>query len=106
MEDRLMLNETTKISSDVMFFNLNVLGNITFDTLFVNKRVLNLEDLLLKTDKEIEITGVKTFLKNVGIKSNVTITSGMVNGHFLDEFATLDTVQDFPSMNSLSFIGN
>lgn len=106
MEDRLMLNETSKMSSDVMFFNLNVLGNVTFDTLFMNKRVLNLEDLLLKTDKEIEITGVKTFLENVGIKSNVTITSGMVNGHFLDEFATLDTVQDFPSMNSLSFIGN
>lgn len=101
-----MLNETSKMSSDVMFFNLNVLGNVTFDTLFMNKRVLNLEDLLLKTDKEIEITGVKTFLENVGIKSNVTITSGMVNGHFLDEFATLDTVQDFPSMNSLSFIGN
>ncbi|XP_076477923.1 female sterile (1) Nasrat isoform X2 [Bombus vancouverensis nearcticus] len=101
MEDRLLLNETSKISSDVMFFNLNVLGNVTFDTLFMNKRVLNLEDLLLKTDKEIKITGIKTFLKNVGIKSNVTITSGMVNGYFLDEFATLDTVQDFPNLTKI-----
>ena len=106
MENVLLLNETSAISPDVMFFNLNVLGNVTFDTLLMNRRLLNLEDLLLKTDENVEITGTKIFLKNVGMKSNVTITSGMVNGHFLDEFVTLDTDQDFPRTTSISFVNS
>ncbi|CAD1475888.1 unnamed protein product, partial [Heterotrigona itama] len=86
MGNVLLLNETSAISPDVMFFNLNVLGDVTFDALLMNRRLLNLEDLLLKTDGNVAITGTKTFLKNVGMTSSVTITSGMVNGHFLDEF--------------------
>ncbi|KAF3425333.1 hypothetical protein E2986_03027 [Frieseomelitta varia] len=101
MENALLLNETSAISPDVIFFNLNVLGNVTFDALLMNRRLLNLEDLLLKTDENVEITGTKIFLKNVGMKSNVTITSGMVNGHFLDEFVTLDTDQDFPHLTKI-----
>ncbi|XP_017762651.1 PREDICTED: uncharacterized protein LOC108552551 [Eufriesea mexicana] len=98
MTENKLLNETCNISSDIMFLNLNVLGNVTYDTLFMNKRPLNLGDLLLRTDKEVEITGTKTFLNNVAMKSNVTITSGMVNGHLLDEFATTDTDQVFPNL--------
>lgn len=103
MTENKLLNETCTISSDVLFFNLNVLGNVTYDTLLVNKRPLNIGDLLLRTDKEVEITGTKTFLRNVGMKSNVTIMSGMVNGHLLDEFVTIDTDQVFPSKASISY---
>ncbi|KOC67832.1 hypothetical protein WH47_12162 [Habropoda laboriosa] len=97
-----LLNETSEISSDVTFLNLNVLGNVTFDTAFMNRRLLNLGDLLLKTEENVEITGTKTFLGNVGMLSNVTITSGLVNGHFLDEFVTRDTDQEFPNLTKIS----
>lgn len=106
MGNVLLLNETSAISPDVMFFNLNVLGNVTFDTLLVNRRLLNLEDLLLKTDKNVKITGTKTFLKNVRMKSHVIITSGMVNGHHLNEFVTLDADQNFPRTTSISFVNS
>ncbi|CAK9817947.1 hypothetical protein ANTQUA_LOCUS9611 [Anthophora quadrimaculata] len=97
-----LLNETFEFSSDIIFMNLNVLGNVTFNTAFMSKRPLNLVDLLLKTDENVEITGTKTFLGNVGILSNITITSGLVNGHFLDEFVTLDTDQEFPNLTKIS----
>lgn len=92
-----LLNETSKLLSDVSFLNLNVFGNVTFNTFFMNKRPLNLRDLLLRNEENVEITGKKTFLGNVELKSNVTITSGMVNGHFLNEFVTMDTDQELPS---------
>lgn len=98
MEERLLLNETTKISSDILFYNLNVSGNVTFDRLIINNTEVDLGDLLLRTDENVVITGTKTFLKNVEMRSNVTITSGMINGHHVDEFVTLDTDQVFPSM--------
>lgn len=101
MEDRLLLNETNKISSNILFYNLNVSGNITFDRLIINNTEVDLGDLLLKTDENVVITGTKTFLKNVEMRSNVTITSGMINGHHVDEFVTLDTDQVFPSMTSI-----
>lgn len=101
MEDRLLLNETNKISSNILFYNLNVSGNITFDRLIINNTEVDLGDLLLKTDENVVITGTKTFLKNVEMRSNVTITSGMINGHHMDEFVTLDTDQVFPSMTSI-----
>lgn len=101
MEDRLLLNETNKISSNILFYNLNVSGNITFDRLIINNTEVDLGDLLLKTDENVVITGTKTFLKNVEMRSNVTITSGMINGHHVDEFVTLDTDQVFPSMISI-----
>lgn len=98
MEERLLLNETSQISSDILFYNLNVSGNITFDRLIINNTEVDLGDLLLRTDENVVITGTKTFLKNVEMRSNVTITSGMINGHHVDEFVTLDTDQAFPSM--------
>lgn len=102
-KDVKLLNETSEVSSNIIFSDLTVLGNVTFENLFMKQRPLNLKDLLLKTDQNVEIIGKKTFLGNVGFKSNVTITSGMVNGHFMDEFATLDTDQQFPSKN-LAFL--
>ncbi|CAL7939823.1 unnamed protein product [Xylocopa violacea] len=97
-----LLNETSSISSDITFFNLNVLGNVTFDTLLINKRLVNLDDLLLRTDEQVEITGTKTFLGNVGMKSNVIVNSGMINEHLLEEFVTLDTDQTFPNLTQIS----
>lgn len=98
MEDRLLLNETNKISSNILFYNLNVSGNVTFDRLIINNTEMDFGDLLLKTDENVVITGTKTFIKNVEMRSDVTITSGMINGHHVDEFVTLDTDQVFPSM--------
>lgn len=103
MEERLLLNETTHISSDILFYNLNVSGNITFDRLVIDNTEVDLGDLLLRTDENVVITGTKTFLKNVEMRSNVTITSGMINGHHVDEFVTLDTDQVFPSMIIIRF---
>ncbi|XP_043789658.1 uncharacterized protein LOC122713359 [Apis laboriosa] len=102
MEERLLLNETTKISSDILFYNLNVSGNVTFDRLIINNTEVDLGDLLLRTDENVVITGTKTFLKNVEMRSNVTITSGMINGHHVDEFVTLDTDQVFPNLRKIS----
>ncbi|XP_076763161.1 female sterile (1) Nasrat [Xylocopa sonorina] len=102
LEENLLLNETSTISSDITFLNLNVLGNVTFDTLLINKLLVNLDDLLLRTDEKVEITGTKTFLGNVGMKSNVIIKSGMVNEHLLEEFVTLDTDQTFPNLTQIS----
>ncbi|XP_076621665.1 female sterile (1) Nasrat [Colletes latitarsis] len=96
-----LLNETSEVSTDTIFSNLNVLGSIRFEKLIVDKQPLNLEDLLLKTDKNVRITGTKTFLGNVGIKSNVTIESGEVNGHFINEFLTLTTDQDLPNLTKI-----
>lgn len=98
-KDIKLLNETSEAFNDVTFLNLNVLGNVTFETLFMNKRSLNFGDLLLRTEENVEITGTKTFLGDVHMKANVTITSGMVNGHLLNEFMTLDTEQELPSTN-------
>ncbi|XP_017890059.1 uncharacterized protein LOC108630960, partial [Ceratina calcarata] len=97
----LLLNETNKISSDIRFINLTVSGDVTFDTLFMDKKLLNLNDLLLKTEENVEITGTKTFLGKVEMKSDVTITSGMINGHLIEEFVTYDTEQTFPNLNKI-----
>lgn len=91
-----LLNETSDVLSNIIFSNLTVLGNVTFDSVFMDARLLNFEDLLLKTEENVEITGTKTFLGHVGIGSNLTIQSGVINGHFMNEFATLDTDQEFP----------
>nr|XP_034171205.1 uncharacterized protein LOC117600218 [Osmia lignaria] len=93
-----LLNETSEAFTDVTFLNLNVLGNVTFETLFMNKRSLNFGDLLLRTEENVEITGTKTFLSDVHMKANVTITSGIVNGHLLNEFVTLNTEQELPNL--------
>ncbi|KZC06056.1 hypothetical protein WN55_07142 [Dufourea novaeangliae] len=96
-----LLNETSGVPSFIILSNLTVLGNVIFDKLFLNKRPLNFEDLLLKTDENVKITGTKTFLGNVGMKSDVAITSGMINGHAMKEFVTLDTDQEFPNLTKI-----
>ncbi|XP_053973610.1 uncharacterized protein LOC128873789 [Hylaeus volcanicus] len=93
-----LLNETSDVEADIIFTDITVLGNVTFDKLFVNKRPLNFEDLLLKTEENVMITGTKTFLRDVCMTSNVTITSGIINGHFMNEFVTLDTDQELPNL--------
>ncbi|XP_076299870.1 female sterile (1) Nasrat [Lasioglossum baleicum] len=97
-----LLNETSEIESHVIFANLTVLGNVIFDKAFYKQRPLNLDDLLLKDDEDAKITGTKTFLGNVEMKSNVTITSRSINGHSIEEFATTDTDQEFPNLRNIS----
>ncbi|XP_078052187.1 female sterile (1) Nasrat [Augochlora pura] len=96
------LNETSEITADVIFTDLTVLGNITFQKIFFNKRPLNFGDLLLKTDVNAKITGTKTFHGDVVMKSNLTITSGLINGHSMDEFVTTDTEQEFPNLKNVT----
>ncbi|XP_076237942.1 female sterile (1) Nasrat [Calliopsis andreniformis] len=97
-----LLNETSNVSSNIIFSSLTVLGNVTFENALLDGRRLNFEDLLLKTEENVEITGTKTFLGNVGIGSNLTIMSGMINGHSMDDFVTLDTDQELPNLQKIS----
>lgn len=106
MEKVKLINETSKITSDIIFSNLTVLGNVIFENLFLNKNLLHFDDLLLETDENVEITGTKTFLGNVGMKGNVTITSGLINGHPIEDFATTNTFQEFPSNQSIFRLRN
>nr|XP_033339168.1 uncharacterized protein LOC117227773 isoform X1 [Megalopta genalis]XP_033339169.1 uncharacterized protein LOC117227773 isoform X2 [Megalopta genalis] len=97
-----LLNETSEITSQVTFVNLTVLGNVIFEKVFLYKYPLRFDDLLLKTDVDAKITGTKTFHGNVEMRSNVTITSGLINGHPMDEFVTTDTEQEFPNLKNVS----
>nr|XP_003700076.1 PREDICTED: uncharacterized protein LOC100883089 [Megachile rotundata] len=96
-EENLLLNETSEISNDVTFLSLNILGNVTFDNFFMNQQLFDFRDLLLKTEENVEITGTKTFLSDVRMKS-LHITSGLVNERPMDEYVTLDTEQEFPNL--------
>lgn len=95
------INETSEITSDITFSNLTVLGNVIFENLFLYKIPLHIDDLLLKTDENVKITGTKRFLGNVEMMGNVTITSGLINGHPIEDFVTTNTYQEFPSNNSI-----
>ncbi|XP_076659708.1 female sterile (1) Nasrat [Halictus rubicundus] len=97
-----LLNETSEIKSHITFTDLTVLGNVIFDKAFYKKRPFNLDDLLLKTDVDAKITGTKRFLGNVEMRSNLTITSGSINGHSMEEFVTTDTDQEFPNLRNVS----
>nr|XP_031838334.1 uncharacterized protein LOC116429477 [Nomia melanderi] len=100
-EEVKLINETSEITSHIIFSNLTVVGNIIFENLFHTKNPLHFDDLLLKTDENVKITGTKTFLGNVGMRGNVTITSGLINGHPIEDFATTNTYQEFPNLTKI-----
>lgn len=91
-----LLNETDSLLSDVIFENLIVIGNIVLEDAINAKAWSDLDDLLLKTEKEAIIIGNKKFYNDVTIKSHITIESGEINDHLFTEFVTLNTNQQFP----------
>lgn len=91
-----LINETNRLSSDIIFENLTVVGNIILQNSINVKMWSDLDDLLLKTDENALITGNKKFLNSVYVVCNATITSGRINNHSYSEFVTLDTEQQFP----------
>lgn len=91
-----LLNETDSLLSDVIFENLIVMGNIVLKDSINTKAWSDLDDLLLKTEKNAVIIGNKKFYNDVTIKSHVIIESGEINDHLFTEFVTLNTNQQFP----------
>ncbi|KAG7197315.1 hypothetical protein KM043_018433 [Ampulex compressa] len=102
VKPNLLLGESNVVTSNVDIMNLRVLGNIIVEEKIGDKTWSDFDDILLKTEKSAEITGNKTFLGHVAINSNLTITSGMINGRSIEEFVTLDTEQDFPYLEKIS----
>ncbi|XP_029168323.1 uncharacterized protein LOC114938508 isoform X3 [Nylanderia fulva] len=97
-----LLNETARLSSDIIFENLTVMGNIVLQDSIDDRTWSDFDDLLLKTEENALITGNKKFSNRICINSNVTITSGQINNHFFSEFVTLNTDQQFPYLRKIS----
>jgi len=91
-----LLNETNSLLSNVIFENVTVVGNIVLNDSINAKAWSDLDDLLLKTEKNAVIIGYKRFRNDVNIKSNATIKSRQINDHIFSEFVTLNTKQQFP----------
>jgi len=91
-----LLNETNVMSSNVIFENLNVTGNIVFEDSINTKTWSDFNDILLRSEKSAVITGNKEFLNNVNVGSNVTIELDEINGHAISEFVTVNSDQQFP----------
>lgn len=91
------LENSNEISSDAIFRNLKVAGRIFVRDSLNGTNWLDFDDLLLNGDGNAIITGAKTFLGDVQIRGDLNVKSRMVNGHFVDEFVTTDTEQEFPS---------
>lgn len=91
-----LLNETNNLLSDIIFENLTIIGNIILKNSINAKIWSDLDDFLLKTEKNAVIIGNKNFWNDVNIKSNATIKSRRINNHVFSEFVTLDTNQQFP----------
>lgn len=83
-----------------MFTTLYVTGNVYVEESINGTKWSELDDLILKNEENVRVTGVKTFLGNVHIMDNLTITTGLINGHSTRDFITLDTEQKIPSENS------
>ncbi|XP_011699083.1 PREDICTED: uncharacterized protein LOC105456604, partial [Wasmannia auropunctata] len=97
-----MLNETNNLLSSVIFENLTVTGNIVLEDSINAKTWPDLDDLLLKTERNAVIIGNKRFWNDVNIKSNATIQSRQINSHIFSEFVTLNTNQQFPYLTKMS----
>lgn len=91
-----LINETNKLSSDIIFENLTVTGNIILEDSINAKMWSDFDDLLSKTDESTLITGNKKFLNDACVHSKAKITSGQINNHSYSEFVTLNTEQQFP----------
>jgi len=91
-----LLNETDVMSSNVIFENLNVTGNIVFEDSINTKTWSDFNDILLRSEKSAIITGNKKFLNNVNVGSNVTIELDEINGHAISEFVTVNSDQQLP----------
>lgn len=97
LEQEPLINETKSVSSNVIFYDLTVLGNIRLEDSINGKHWSDFDDLLSKNDSKIEIVGTKRFTGNVAIDGSINLTSNLINGHNIEEFVTLDTEQVFSS---------
>ncbi|XP_063976811.1 uncharacterized protein LOC135162367 [Diachasmimorpha longicaudata] len=100
-ESPILISETRRLMSPVIFTKLSVERNIQVNGEINQKTWPMLNDLVKKTDDVVEIRGTKTFPGHVTIKPNVSITNGKINGHRFDEFATVDTSQEFPHLERI-----
>lgn len=79
-----------------MFGKLKVVGNIFVENSINGTNWSELDDLVLKDDGAVVITGQKTFLETVEIPyPRLNIESSMINNHSIQDFITIDTDQVF-----------
>ncbi|XP_012274820.1 uncharacterized protein LOC105696704 [Orussus abietinus] len=95
------LEISNKVTSNVLFSNLHVMGNVDIEKSLAGKTWSEFDDLVKKTEEVVKITGKKTFLEEVQLGKNTTV-SGKINGHVFKEFLTLDTEQEFPELEKIS----
>ncbi|KYN26666.1 hypothetical protein ALC57_03966 [Trachymyrmex cornetzi] len=97
-----LLNETDRLLSDVSFENLIIMGNIVLKDSINAKAWSDLDNFLLKTEKNAVIIGNKRFWNDVNVKSTTRIKSRRINDHIFSEFVTLNTNQQFPHLTKIS----
>ncbi|KYN38109.1 hypothetical protein ALC56_07509 [Trachymyrmex septentrionalis] len=97
-----LLNETDRLLSDVSFEKLIIMGNIVLKDSINAKAWSDLDNFLLKTEKNAVIIGNKRFLNDVNVKSTTIIKSRRINNHIFSEFVTLNTNQQFPHLTKIS----
>ncbi|EGI69366.1 hypothetical protein G5I_01903 [Acromyrmex echinatior] len=97
-----LLNETNRLLSDISFENLIIMGNIVLKDSINTKTWSDLDNFLLKTEKNAVIIGNKRFWNDVNVKSTTTIKSRRINNHIFSEFVTLNTNQQFPHLTKIS----
>ncbi|KAL2738006.1 hypothetical protein V1478_002092 [Vespula squamosa] len=102
LEQEPLINETRSVSSNIVFYDLIVLGNIRLEDSINGKYWSDFDDLLSKNDSKIEIVGTKTFTGNVAIDGSIYIASDSINGRSIEEFVTLDTDQVFSNLKEIS----
>ncbi|KAF7383967.1 hypothetical protein HZH68_014724 [Vespula germanica] len=102
LEQEALINETRSVSSNIIFYDLIVLGDVRLEDSINGKYWSDFDDLLSKNDSKVEIVGTKTFTGNVAIDGSIYIASDAINGHSVEEFVTLDTDQVFSNLKEIS----
>ncbi|XP_011310708.1 uncharacterized protein fs(1)N isoform X2 [Fopius arisanus] len=94
-------NETRSIMSPVTFRRLKVERKVQVNQALNNKTWETFNDLVNNNEAVVEIRGKKIFKGPVVIKPKINITRGIINGHLLREFMTLDTAQELPNLKKI-----
>ena len=93
----LTLLNSNMVQSNTRFTTLYVSGKIYVENLVNGTGWAEFDDLILDNEEDIIITGSKIFLDNVAVNGNIEIKTGIINGHSVNDFVTIDTRQILPS---------
>lgn len=93
---RLTLRDSLNVTANITVANLTILGDVEVENSLGDTTWSELEDLVKIDEGKVEITGKKIFLAHVQVAEDLIIDKGIINGHSIDEFVTLDTDQELP----------